>query len=242
MIKTPNWVYTTYVFRSKEKELILDFQNKLSTWTKEETLSKDAWNGSPYWLGNILLHVGFGHDNKLSNFTECRYRGAIDEIGEVEEGYLRGERFFYFRVVTETAWIEMPKMWDLIIQKLYTEKIEFGFIAQEECYEFVDRYRPDILELIGISIDEKYWADSYIDDYNYENYKWLGDFTGEMTASAVAETFSSILGSKIEKDAIEDLDQREALVYRVNEVLSAVDEDAYINIIKIEDVSPADFN
>ena len=63
-----------------------------------------------------------------------------------------------------------------------------------------------------------------------------------MTASAVAETFSSILGSKIEKDAIEDLDQREALVYRVNEVLSAVDEDAYINIIKIEDVSLADFN
>ena len=238
----PNWVYTTYVFRSKEKELILDFQNKLSTWTKEETLSKDAWNGSPYWLGNILLHAGFGHDNKLSNFTECRYRGAIDEIGEVEEGYLRGERFFYFTVITETAWIEMPKMWDMIIQKLYTEKIEFGFIAQEECYEFVDRYRPDILELIGISPDQKYWADSYIDDYNYEKYRWLGDFTGEMTASAVADAFFTILDRKIEKEAIEDSDQREALVSSVNEALISVDEDAYINIIEIEDVFPADFS
>lgn len=238
----PNWVYTTYVFRSKEKELILDFQNKLSTWTKEETLSKDAWNGSPYWLGNILLHAGFGHDNKLSNFTECRYRGAIDEIGEVEEGNLRGERFFYFRVITETAWIEMPKMWDMIVKKLYPDKMEFGFIAQEECYEFVDRYSPDILELIGISPNQKYWADSYIDDYNYEKYRWLGEFTGEMTASAVADAFSTILDRKIEKEAIKDSDQREVLVLSVNEVLISVDEDAYINIIEIDDVSPADFS
>lgn len=238
----PNWVYTTYVFRSKEKELILDFQNKLSTWTTEETLSKDAWNGSPYWLGNILLHAGFGQDNKLSNFTECRYRGAIDEIGEVEEGYLRGERFFYFRVITETAWIEMPKMWDMIVKKLYPDKMELGFIAQEECYEFVDRYRPDILELIGISPDQKYWADSYIDDYNYEKYRWLGEFTGEMTASAVADAFSTILDRKIEKEAIKDSDQREVLVLSVNEVLISVDEDAYINIIEIDDVSPADFS
>ena len=96
----PNWVYTTYVFRSKEKELILDFQNKLSTWTKEETLSKDAWNGSPYWLGNILLHAGFKFDDKLRTFTECRCRGAIETIGEVEEGNLRGEHFFYFTVIT----------------------------------------------------------------------------------------------------------------------------------------------
>lgn len=238
----PNWVYTTYVFRSKEKELILDFQNKLSTWTKEETLSKDAWNGSPYWLGNILLHAGFKFDDKLRTFTECRCRGAIETIGEVEEGNLRGEHFFYFTVITETAWIEMPKMWDMIIQKLYTEKIEFGFIAQEECYEFVDRYRPDILELIGISPDQKYWADSYIDDYNYEKYRWLGDFTGEMTASAVADAFFTILDRKIEKEAIEDSDQREALVSSVNEALISVDEDAYINIIEIEDVFPADFS
>ena len=63
-----------------------------------------------------------------------------------------------------------------------------------------------------------------------------------MTASAVADAFSTILDRKIEKEAIEDSDQREALVSSVNEALISVDEDAYINIIEIEDVSPADFN
>ena len=190
--------------------------------------------GLPHWFNKIDSYYERSHIKDLRNcINQVVDNADVDSLAESS-----------YQTSVEDVVNNLSQAIDKTSKPIGKEitKILERRVELEEGYEFVDRYRPDILELIGISIDEKYWADSYIDDYNYENYKWLGDFTGEMTASAVAETFSSILGSKIEKDAIEDLDQREALVYRVNEVLSAVDEDAYINIIKIEDVSLADFN
>ena len=55
----PNWTTTSYVFRSKEKGPIEEFRNKLLNWTQNRSLLKSAWDGSPYWLGNILLNAGF---------------------------------------------------------------------------------------------------------------------------------------------------------------------------------------
>lgn len=237
----PNWTYTTYVFRSKEKEPIQDFRNKLLIWTQEKSLRENAWNGSSYWLGNILLHTGFEYDDKYGGFHECHCRGSIEEIRELEEESSRGEYFFYFIVTTETAWIEMPKMWNLIIDKLYPEKIEFGFIAEEENYEYINRYRPDILELNNISSEDKYWLDHYVEYYNDDNFKWLDDYAGAVNAKITAEICSRLNNKEVVEETIKDEKERKNLLDEINEKLNEFDEDYYFRIIEINDVSPNDF-
>lgn len=99
----PNWTSTSYVFKSKEKEPIEEFRNNLLNWTKSKSLLESAWAGSPYWLGNILLHVGFEYNEKKRQFDCCRCRGTLEEIGDLEEMESREGTFFCFYASTETA-------------------------------------------------------------------------------------------------------------------------------------------
>ena len=237
----PNWTYTTYVFRSKEKEPVQDFRNKLLIWTQEKSLCENAWDGSSYWLGNILLHAGFEYDDKYGGFHECHCRGSIEEIRELEEESLHNENFFYFIVTTETAWVEMPKMWNLIIDKLYSGKIEFGFIAEEETCDYVDRYRPDILELNVIKTEDKYWLDHYVKYYGDKEFQWLDNYAGAIDAKLAAEILSRLLKREVAEEDITKPIQRDSLLDAVNELLENIDEDYYLRIIEINDVSPNDF-
>lgn len=237
----PNWTSTNYVFRSKEKEPIEEFRNKLLKWTQSKSLLEYAWDGSANWLGNILLHAGFKYNNRQGRFDCCRCRGTLEEIGELEEIDSCGESFFYFYISTETAWRTMPKMWELIIKKLYPGKIEFGFFAVDECNECIEVYKPEILNFIGIGPDDKYWFDSYIDTYKYSQFDGIQEYYGEMSVERIAEALSVILDKKVSEEEIENAEQREKLIYEANELLKDLDEDFYVNIREISLVSSADF-
>ena len=237
----PNWTNTTYVFRSKEKEPIETFRNNLLSWTKEKPIIENAWDGSPYWLGNILLHAGFNYDKEKRSFDCCRCRGTLENIGELEEEDARGEHFFYFYIDTETAWTEMPKMWELIIHKLYPNKIEFGFLAIDECCEYIDRYNPHILKHIGINPENRYWFDKFVDTYRYEEYQWLEECCDEMSSTSLAGLFSELLDRQVTKEEIEDSNKRESLLYDANELLSDIDENFYVKIVEINEVSRDSF-
>ena len=65
----PNWTSTTYVSKSKEKEPIEAFRNNLLSWTKSKSLLESVWDGSSYWLGNILLNAGFKYNEKEHDFN-----------------------------------------------------------------------------------------------------------------------------------------------------------------------------
>lgn len=237
----PNWTTTSYVFRSKEKGPIEEFRNKLLNWTQNKSLLEYAWNGSANWLGNILLHAGFKYNNRQGCFDCCRCRGTLEEIGELEEIDSRGEHFFCFYISTETAWRTMPKMWELIIDKLYPEKIEFGFFAVDECNEYIEAYRPETLDFIGIGPNDKYWFDSYIDTYRYSQFDGFQEYYGEISSEKIAEALSVILDKKVSEEEIENTEQREKLIYEANELLEDLDENFYVNIREISLVSPADF-
>lgn len=238
----PNWTSTTYVFGSKEKDLIEDFQKKLASWTKDKSLLEDAWDGSPSWLGNILLHAGFEYNLKDHCFDDCRCRGSLEEIGEVqEEKGSRDETYFWFYISTETAWIPMPKMWQLIIEKLYSGKIEFGFFAVDECNEYIDIYNPELVRLIGIGPEDQYWFDSFINTVKYEEFDSIQDYYGENNATRLAEAISIILDRKITEEEIKDSTLREKLLFEANEKLSDLDENFYVNIREINTITPEEF-
>ena len=135
----------------------------------------------------------------------------------------------------------MPKMWELIIEKLYPGKIEFGFFAVDECNECIEMYNPEILEFIDIGSNDKYWFDSYIDTYRYSQFDGIQEYYGEISSEKIAEALSVILDKKVSKEEIENIEQREKLIYEANELLEDLDENFYVNIREISLVSPADF-
>ena len=228
----PNWVYTTYVFRSKEKEPILDFNNKLLTWDK-----------TSFHLCDILNHAGFDtDDDEFDRTYKCSYRGTLESVGEIEEEDLCGEHFFYFVIDTQTALVEMARMWELIIEKFYLGKIEFGFLAEEESAEFIDMYRPDIMELNGILPEEKYWIDQYTGDYGDTRFRWLEEYGGLITSEIAATVLSTLLEKEVGKEEIEDDKQRAELLDEANDMLEQVNDDYYIRIININMVSSDDFS
>ena len=238
----PNWTSTTYVFRSKEKEPIEAFRNNLLSWTKSKSLLESAWDGSPYWLGNILLNAGFKYDEKEHDFNCCRCRGTLEDISElVEKTNSRDDHFFCFYITTETAWRTMPKMWQLIIEKLYPGKIEFGFFAIDECNECIEVYKPEILEFIGIDPNDKYWFDSYIDGNRYSQFESIQNYYGEMSAEEIAGALSVILEKEVTEEEVQNAKQLEEIVDAANKLLNNFDEDFYVHISEISLVSPSDF-
>lgn len=131
----PNWCSTNIAFYGNA-EIIKDFNEKLTKWTKEEPLYGSDFGS--VWLGNILAHT-FGIDfvDSTLNNRDLKYRGYItyvdDDLYDVIGNYgITGKK--YFSVYTDTAWAPMIKMWRLIINKLYGKwaDIHIAYMANEE--------------------------------------------------------------------------------------------------------------
>ena len=234
----PNWTRTTYVFYAREGAAVQDFHDKLVAWTQPPTLFPNAWDGNPSWLGNILAHAGF--DLEAIN-DDLRYRGALVEVEDVEQGILQGaenEAYYYFTLITETAWREMPKMWRWLLDKLYqaapaTERINFAFLAEEETYCFVHAYNPRYLQLICIDEEMRFYILSRIGEDFLKVLAWQ-EYQYEASAATVADALAELLDKQVSVAEVEDGDRLKVLLDECNARLKAVNRDYYFYVVPIE--------
>ena len=241
----PNWTRTTYVFVAHQESSVKDFHDKLLKWTSAVSLCPDAWEGNALWLGNILVNAGID----LAKVDDTlRYRGTLDEIGEIEHGKLNTsdlEEYHYFTAVTNTAWVEMPKMWRFVLDKLYgnlngAERIDFAFLAEEETHYYVHAYNPTYLTLLGIAENEKYSCLKYIgEDFSKELALESDEY--EATAGDAAMLLSKILGRHITEQEIENETLLQQLLDEGNKKLEAVNKHYFVDIVPITIVSEEGF-
>ena len=241
----PNWTRTTYVFAAHQESSVKDFHDKLLKWTSAVSLCPDAWEGNALWLGNILVNAGID----LAKVDDTlRYRGTLDEVGEIEHGKLNTsdlEEYHYFTAVTNTAWVEMPKMWRFVLDKLYgnlngAERIDFAFLAEEETHCYVHAYNPMYLTLLGVAENEKYSCLKYIgEDFSKELASEIDEY--EVTAGRVAMLLSEILSKHITECDVENVALLEQLLDKSNSKLEAVNKDYFIEVVPITVVSEEEF-
>ena len=237
----PNWSTTTYLFACNKKNVIEDFHSKLTKWLKEPSLYPKAFDGCSGWLGNILLHAGFGSPSDAENIAPCRYRGTLDEVSEkVEESILGGETLYFFHILVSSAWTEMPVMWQLIKNKLYPDKnIRFAFITELELSEYRATYNHELLSLIGIEEDERFWLDCYVEDSENASLNVLaGIETGETSAEALAKLFSEVLQRVISPSDITDSSNRDVLVLEINMLLTKESPQFYLTVFELQESRP----
>lgn len=241
----PNWTRTTYVFYTQKQCIIKDFYDKLWKWINSPSLWPEAWDGSSAWLGNILVNAGIDLDEVNDTL---RYRGTLEEIGELEQGKLHAtdlEEYYYFNIVTATAWIEMPKMWCLVLNKLYgdlaeDERINFAFLAEEETHYYVHAYNTKFLPLMGVAENEKYSCLKYIGE-DFSKALALEIDEHEVTASSAAVLLSEIIGRKIKEHGVENHASLQQLLAESNQKLEAVNTHYYVDIVPITVVSEEEF-
>ena len=108
----PNWCLTNYVFEG-EKEEIQDLYNKLiSLEEMKEPLAKSDFGKR--WLGCVVTLFG-------GNRKEIKCRGYFAELEKTSDITIS----FY----TETAWVDMPEVWELVLS--HYENIKCYFYAEE---------------------------------------------------------------------------------------------------------------
>ena len=152
----PNWCSTTYHIVG-DKEEVLDLYNKLSKLEKisSEYSSKKAaahLNKQPlpevppeivdsdfgFFLGSIVQ--AFGGDWK-----EIYCRGEVSHLQESDGDYIY--------LSTETAWGDMPQVWDFVMSKYKT--LKYYFLAEEPgCEYYVNS------DTTGEYFPEKYYIDN----------------------------------------------------------------------------------
>lgn len=237
----PNWNTTTYVFASNEKAVIEDFHEKLQKWLKEPSSYPKAFDGTPAWLGNILLRAGFGSLSDPEHIAPCRYRGTLDYVCDsIEEGISGGETLYFFHILTYTAWTEMPVMWQLIINKLYPgNTIRFAFSTELELSEYRATYNHELLSLIGIDQDQRYWLDCYVEGDVKAPINILACVeTGVISAEVLAELFSDVLQKEITISDITDSARLEDIVSKINTMLEMEDPNFYLNVYEVQTSNP----
>ena len=241
----PNWTRTNYVFYAHSECIIKDFHDKLQQWLNSPSLWPEGWEGSSAWLGNILVNAGIDLEKVKDTLP---YRGTLDEIGELEHGKLTTtdlEEYHYFTVITDTAWVEMPKMWRVVLDKLYgnltgSERIDFTFLAEEETHSYVHVYNPTYLPLLGIAENEKYSCLKYIgEDFSKELALESDEY--EATAGDAAMLLSKILGRHITEQEIENETLLQQLLDEGNKKLEAVNKHYFVDIVPITIVSEEGF-
>lgn len=138
----PNWCSTEYAFYAKGekgKEDLEKFYVMLDTILEEgydSGVEQDFGNG---WLGNVLAKAFEGVELPVNETTKnviypsvngetIRYRGSIIDINEINQEDEDTADYFFCSV--ETAWAEMPEMWDCIFKQLNYD-IQYVYVAEE---------------------------------------------------------------------------------------------------------------
>ena len=219
----PNWCNTTYVFHGPADN-INALYNKIKAFTDGSLTNKTKTDFGDMWLGNILIGAGLSHTIDATNPTQrLSCRGTIDYIEDDIEKTATS-----FRLNTETAWIPMPQMWAVVIQKLQLD-IGFTFQADEPGCEIYCIYDP-------------------------RGYK---DFTDDIVIESASDTdnnIADISGYYSEKDAVNIInDALKKNCKTIDDAIAAADEynakhinnpdggtDDYVNVYKIKKIDSYD--
>ena len=113
----PNWCFTNYVFEGNKKE-IKDLYNKLKSLEEMEKPLVENGFGTK-WLGCLVNLFG-------GNWEEINCRGDFMDLELLDDNTIQ--------LHTETAWGDMPEVWDLVLKNY--ESITYYFYAEEPgvCY------------------------------------------------------------------------------------------------------------
>lgn len=115
----PNWCSSEFAFKGDKQEL-KDFHKKLNYLSSPENTNQVENGFGTNWLGNIVH--GFGFD-----WEKISCRGTLHLP---DEGF-DPEKDDYLLIETETAWVPLPEMWEIILEKFYPN-ISFVFNSIEE--------------------------------------------------------------------------------------------------------------
>lgn len=172
----PNWCSTDFRFHGN-KEQIETLHSKITEWTSSSTMKTDF--GDP-WLGNILIGAGFKDriDNGDSS-KNVRCRGTVTEIGDITSS---NNDDYCFDVYTETAWVPMGKMWELVIKALKLTSVGFSFMAEESGCEIYWKYDPN-------NYGDFLYEEVYIDAFGNDDIENIGGYSTKEEAIAILNEF-----------------------------------------------------
>lgn len=158
----PNWCFTNYVIAGDEKE-ISDLHEKLSSLPSRDDVHENGFG--KFWLGNVVGLFG-------GNWEQINCRGSLYDLEK------RSPTEISFG--TETAWGDMPEVWDFVLKQY--PGLKYYFYAEEcgNCY-----YATNDQE-------GKYFPDRFIVD------KYVNGSTGYTTKDEAMKNVSAHIAQPIE--------------------------------------------
>lgn len=115
----PDWCDTRMTIEGP-KDQVENIRKLILQWTSKNYAKNDFGHG---WLGNIVVGAGFSYEGK--NGLSCR--GAITEIGEVEE---KEPGLYYFQLYYTSAWEDVSETWQIILEK-FAPSCKMYYCAEE---------------------------------------------------------------------------------------------------------------
>ena len=214
----PNWCLTTYRFHGNENDIkeLFDFAEHAVSTEREDNVNTSGF--STYWLGNLIIDLVLGDNIDNGKGDEYRCRGWITDIYrdlDPTEG----------TIVTETAWDEMPEMWNLIIREKHLDSVSFSYMAEESGMGYYVKYNApgynDFAEKIFIDICPP-------TDGDFRPYEDLGGYYGN------EEEAITSLNEFFEKDCAE-LDDFDEFIHKHNKEHEDND-GAWIGVYEVKEV------
>ena len=125
----PNWCYSTYAFKStnKNKDSLQRLHQKLAgVVMKPSGVDMDFEAG---WLGEVATVHGLNHE-QIPCRGEITHLDALIKGGGDDYGsHFEGKDDCYFKLETETAWCPMNELWDAVVEQ--HEGVSYVYVAEE---------------------------------------------------------------------------------------------------------------
>lgn len=107
----PNWCFTDYVITGDESE-ISDLFEKLSSLPNREDVTENDFG--KFWLGNVIALFG-------GDYQKIRCRGNMNNLERMSPTEISFN--------TETAWGDMPTVWDFVLSRY--PSLKYYYYAEE---------------------------------------------------------------------------------------------------------------
>lgn len=119
----PNWCYTNISFNSENKNSLKKLYDFIERAISDESKYAKVSDFGSNWLGNVLLECDLMTlDDVKNDKVPCRCRGSIIYVDKNDDQVI---------VDTETAWVPMMQIWQMVIEKLELDDVDIIYTAEE---------------------------------------------------------------------------------------------------------------